>query len=740
MSENAAASACLYVLPAAVGSLVFSALVIVSLVREGRGTAVNRLFAAICFLGALINADVVVVALVDDDELALKIDRLVYLLFIFSIPVYIRFTHVYFGISRRLLEAATLGASAFMLLFTQHAVFIRGHHEYSFGRIAQAGPLYCLFITFAGAAVVYCMALMVSHLVAATDNRRKNRLKYLIVGFGMGAALIALNALPVMGIPVYPPGNFSFIPAVVLAFGVLKYDLLDLRAAAGKWFFYLFFTGSLAIVYLLILYILNLAAMSLGTQNPLVISLFLALPVVLIFEPLKKAIRALVERFYFRGRYNYRHVLKDVSHTLTSLLKLEDVGRYLVDSVCDALNLSSVFLVVFDDENGDVAMTKYRGARAAEDVDRFKEVAAPAVRLFEEEGRFVSAADIERSAIPANMKENIGAFVKRFDFVFVFPLYFKNRLSALLMLGDKTSGDLFTPEDLELLTTISNQAAVAIANAASYERLANVNRDLEKRVEERTAGLVKAMEEREHTRQQLIRSESLAAIGQLVAGTAHELNNPLAGALSLVESSMETLSENQRDDKYLDEVMEDLAFSVKELKRAGGIIKSLLSLSRQTHETDEPVDINAVLEDALRILRIRYKNRDIAITKELAPDPPVLRGNTAQLGQAFINIINNAIQALPDSGGSITLTSRFVEEKNSLLVHCRDDGCGIHSDCLQEIFHPFYTTKQAGEGTGLGLYISHEIIRKHEGTIHIESEWERGTTVIVELPLERSKQ
>jgi len=325
--------------------------------------------------------------------------------------------------------------------------------------------------------------------------------------------------------------------------------------------------------------------------------------------------------------------------------------------------------------------------------------------------------------------------MKSAGIVLVFIIPFERLLRGVLMLGEKRSGDLFTSEDMQLLLTMVNQAAMALGNAHSYERLEVINRELEKRVRERTVDLERMIEEKERTTEQLIKSESLAAVGQLVAGTAHELNNPLASALSLTESSMETLADSGDREESRREVMDDLAFAAKELRRAEKIIKSLLSLSRRNDDSSELVDINDVIEDALRVLHGRYKKRDISITRDYCSVNAVVEGNFAQLGQALINIINNALQALPERGGTVSLTSRVSERDKVLWVECRDNGHGIAEQNLRDVFKPFYTTRKPGEGTGLGLYIAHEIIRRYRGFINIESEEGKGAVVTVQIPL-----
>ncbi len=245
----------------------------------------------------------------------------------------------------------------------------------------------------------------------------------------------------------------------------------------------------------------------------------------------------------------------------------------------------------------------------------------------------------------------------------------------------------------------------------------------------------RAMEEKDRTQGQLIQSESLAAIGQLSAGIAHELNNPLAGTSSLVQMSIETIRE-QKELRDIDgELLENLEFSLKELQKAGNIVRSVLDLSRQTQTYVEDVNMNRVLEDALRVLYNMYKHMGVVVEENYDSDLPLIKGNFANLGQVFINIIKNAVQALPEGKGTITLSTRYDHGKDRIVVECRDNGRGIPPEIQKDIFKPFFTTKEVGKGTGLGLYVSHEIIRKHKGSISVTSEPGKGTAFTVELPV-----
>jgi two-component system NtrC family sensor kinase len=147
--------------------------------------------------------------------------------------------------------------------------------------------------------------------------------------------------------------------------------------------------------------------------------------------------------------------------------------------------------------------------------------------------------------------------------------------------------------------------------------------------------------------------------------------------------------------------------------------------------------MNRVIDDALRILYGQYKNFPVTIEKDYADDLPAVEGNFANLGQVMINVIQNAIQSMPEQKGAITLRTGYKPEADRVFVECADNGAGIPEAILHDIFKPFFTTKEVGRGTGLGLYISYEIIRRHGGRIDVKSDEGKGTVVFLEIPCRR---
>lgn len=726
-----------YLIPPVAGFFVFITLALISLLR-GSTNHTRWLFALICFFGALINIDVALVSFLADKTLALTIDRLIYLFFVFSIPVYISFVHRFLGITGRWwLECTAYVLSLLFLAFSQTDYFITGFHSYRFGIMAKAGPAYYAFSLTGACAVIYCLYTLFLGIGRAAENYRRNRIKYVFAGLGLSAFLILLNSLPVSGFTVYPLGNFSFIPGVFLAAGVLKYDLLDIDEVIKKGSIYFLLTGTLTLIYVLIIYLFSILFIGYSDVNSLLLSLVLSLLIVLLFNPMNVRIRRFVDNLLYRGRYDYQKTLREISDVMTSDRRVKEIIDHLTGSLSSALRVQGAAVFFYTREKESLELYSGRrdplGRRKIITIEKCLSVAD----FFEKQREIVSKSAAEKMAFTGDEKERIHDIFRLSKAAVLMPMVSKEQLTGIIAVGEKKNGRLFIQEDIEFLRTVANQSAVALENARSYERMEYINLELEEKVRNRTADLERALEEKERTQKQLIRSESLAAIGQLVAGTAHELNNPIASASSLIETTLETLSEGTEKNEGSEEIIEDLAFSLKELTRAGTIVKSLLGLSRQTQTYVEPVNMNTVLDDALRVLYNQYKYNGIEIERQYDETLPDIEGNFANLGQVFINIIKNALQVAPEGDGKITLTTEHVKQTDRVVIECRDRGRGIPDGVIGDIFKPFFTTKKPGEGTGLGLYIAYEVVKRHDGDIHVRSTVGEGSVFTVELPCRR---
>jgi len=246
--------------------------------------------------------------------------------------------------------------------------------------------------------------------------------------------------------------------------------------------------------------------------------------------------------------------------------------------------------------------------------------------------------------------------------------------------------------------------------------------ELEKTLEE----IKRSHEELKKTQHQLIQSEKMASLGQLSAGIAHELNNPLGGILLYANMLEEEMDGN-------DPRREEIATIVKEATRCREIVKGLLDFARQTRIHPEDTDINSLLKDIARICRreIEVQKKDIKIKIELPSESIICSVDASQLKQALLNIALNGIEAMSEGG---VLTIKGSTTNKAIKIEIEDTGCGIPEENLPRIFDPFFTTKKIGKGTGLGLATAHGIIKMHRGNIRVESKVGKGTKMIVTLP------
>ncbi len=723
------------VLPSIIGFVV---LVVISGFALGQGfrKPVNFLFAAVTFLAALINADVALISLVESRTLAQAIDRVAHMFFIFIPPVYIHFVHYYLKIEeRRWLEYLSYLLVLFILVLVPTPSFIAGLNYYDFGTVAKAGPLYHLFSLLVIVTLTYCLICLYRRMGLTESNLEKNRLKYLLVGMGGTGLFLSLNILPISGYHVYPMSNFSFVPALLLAYGFLKYDLFDLGLVLREGASYFLLTAIMTVIYVAIIAGFNFVFWGYSLPHGVALSFILAMLMVWLFNPLRNRLQTAIDGIFYKGKYDYKKLLKEISGQMASLQEAAQIRNLFLRLVFDALKVFHIEVLLAENDG---SFTRYRyddqGEKPAVSADlRDDDPSAPLLAGFK---GALTKQQVNLFFPQERDREALAGLFLRLDSYLLVPLASRLKLAGVISLGQKKSGELFVKEDLEMLSTLASSLLISLDNARSYLALESLNRELERKVEERTGQLRQALEEKERTQGRLIKSESLAAIGQLVAGVAHELNNPLSSAKSLLQTSVDEIETWRVGREKKAEIIDDLNFSLKDLTRAADIVKSLLSVSRMQETYVEKVNMNKVIEDALRILYNKYKYLPLEIEKNYAGDLPEISGNFAGLSQIMINIIKNAIQSLPEGRGRIVLvTSR---KGNNVLVEVADSGRGMTSKEMRNIFKPFFTTKEVGEGVGLGLYISHGIAERHGGHIYAASEEGRGSSFKVELPIDGS--
>ena len=290
----------------------------------------------------------------------------------------------------------------------------------------------------------------------------------------------------------------------------------------------------------------------------------------------------------------------------------------------------------------------------------------------------------------------------------IFPLKIMNQINGTIFLGKKTDGAPFTEQELNLLSILINQATFAIEHASLYEQ--------------QTERLKK-----------MYRTDRLATLGELAAGAAHEIRNPLTA----IRSTIQYLSKDFSADPVKSEMVTEL---ISEVERINKIVQGLLSFARPSDLNTSDINIEQLINQTLLLVTNTLRKQNVEVEFEYFTDNTTIQGDAEQLKQVFLNIILNAVEAMGKNPPERSRTLIISIEKGTpinthsryLIISFEDSGKGIEQKNIENVFNPFFTTKE--EGTGLGLAICYGIINRHEGEIEVKSVPDKGTCMNIKLP------
>jgi PAS domain S-box-containing protein len=258
-----------------------------------------------------------------------------------------------------------------------------------------------------------------------------------------------------------------------------------------------------------------------------------------------------------------------------------------------------------------------------------------------------------------------------------------------------------------------------------------IGRDISEELEERVARRAKELKE-DYAR--LVQEDKMISLGKLMSSVVHEINNPLSGIISLSKLVLRNLEEEATDEKSLETMRHHLELVVSETARTSKIVSNLLSFSRQVKVEVQDIDVNEVIRRVFSIVGHKAKLQNVEVRFELDDGLSKVKGNFGQLEQSIMNIVFNAIEAMPDGGDLAISTRRNDADKHEVLVEIQDTGHGISQKNLPYIFEPFFSTKGEAKGVGMGLSVVYGIIRDHQGEITVKSEEGKGACFTIRLP------
>jgi two-component system NtrC family sensor kinase len=528
--------------------------------------------------------------------------------------------------------------------------------------------------------------------------------------------------------PYYVTLLWTFVFPVAVCYGIIRREFFEIRNVARSSAAY--GGASIAITGVFALLITSADALvsrlNISFRWFQVTFLFFA---ILAFNPLRNRLQALVDRFFDRDRETYRVAVREISEAMVSMLSLSEIADRILVALTDTMGVERAVVMMVDDEGRTLRTMASRGEWEEETLSLEIPADHPIWKHLWMRREDLSRGDFDDEPDPETRDLCRDVF-DTLEVELLVPILYGVDLLGVIAVGRKISGDGLVADDRMLLRTLANQSSIAIENAKAFDEIAKLNETLEARVEERTAEL-------RDTQAQLVQAEKMKSLGQLVAGVAHELNNPIGfvhANLQLLDEYIVKLVEGQRSESDTERTREAitklLMRSREGTERVKKIVQDLRTFSRMDQAELQDADLHEEIDRTLALMEPRFKNA-IRVERHYG-DLPRVRCYPGQLNQVFLNVLMNACDALEKDG---TITIRTEPMAGGVRLVFQDDGPGIPEEVRGRIFDPFFTTKPVGVGTGLGLSLSHGIIERHGGRIAVEPAPEGGTVFTIELPL-----
>jgi signal transduction histidine kinase/CheY-like chemotaxis protein len=416
--------------------------------------------------------------------------------------------------------------------------------------------------------------------------------------------------------------------------------------------------------------------------------------------------------------------LEDLIYKLSSLSELTELSSRISEADHMLQVVLQRTMAAVDATMGSVMLTQPDGKelRVAATQGHPGEIIGQVVALGEgiagqvaKTGETIFVTDIEtdeRYQRKSDPKYGTGSFI-------CMPLRVNGRTIGVINLARKANLAAFEEADLKFLRALFNHISFALEHTRLLREAKLVTERLESSVQDKVAALDMAQ-------RQILQAEKLSALGDMAAGIVHELNSPLTGIIGYAEILHQS-EHNPKRERHLQRILE-------EAQRASRIVSNLLSFARRCKPERSQHDLNAIVRDVLALRAHDLRLADVTVDFKPGPRLPQVLIDQNQIQQVLLNLLNNAQQAISQRLGGGRITIKTWAEKGKVFCSLQDNGVGIPPEHASWVFDPFYTTREHGQGTGLGLSVSYGIIREHHGQICFESEPGQGTTFFFELP------
>ncbi len=552
-------------------------------------------------------------------------------------------------------------------------------------------------------------SLLLRRMRATASNIERVRLRYLAVGAGIAIGTVALDYLPRFGIPFPPLGAIiSSLYLFLLAQTLLRLRLLDLHEILGK-------TAALSLLALLFGAVYALLVAWVGERPGLFFfnSLVASIVIVILFEPLRAKVDEWVVATLFRERFAMIRTLTALKARIGTVIEVRELARLVLDTFHETRRVTHASLYLLSEDRPGFWLLDSRGPSPAPFLDAA--MARPLIsaamggqkavllenlerRLAELRGA-LERPEGRRGRDESKRLSDLMAALKQMNAGICVPIMGGDRIIGFLNLWDERVPEAYASDEIALILEISERVATVVENSKLYER----------------------MKERDR----------LAALGEMAAGLAHEIRNPL-GAIKGAAQFLAPENQPQENAEFLGVIVE-------EVDRLNTVVSQFLDYSRPLKQNFAPTDLADVVNRTAKLLANDIPE-GIELKLEISERLPRVQADAEQLKQVLINLLQNAVQAMPH-GGAIAVAARCPDESapwrftatpDVVELRVRDTGHGVAEEARQHIFVPFYTTKE--KGTGLGLAICQRIVKNHGGSISVTSKVGEGAEFVIRLP------
>jgi len=696
--------------------------------KNNKKLRINRIFALTILVLGLFNIDVYGFYVAPTPFFLMIWVRIFRVGLILISPLFLHFTLVLIDNQSKIKEKILYLAygSAVLFCFLNwfggfRDEFIKVGWKYS----AKSSVLYLLLEIHLAVFAFYALFELIRKYRKTTSVRLKNQLRYVFLAGAAAFFIGSTNIFLSLGIKFYPFGSFGYIAfAGFITYAIVKHQLMDISVIIRKGIIYTTLTAAVTGIYVLVVGFFNsILGFTEFAHGSVVTNAFAAIIIATTFLPLRNKIQFVVDKIFFRDKYDYHKTLEDLSKKLTSLFDLDRILSLVVNTVTENMHIATGSVMLWDDVDQKFKIRSAHGldrklitdTEFAEDDCFIEWLDKGKLPLFREE----LEAQHSGQTKPSDKEKPDGVYqslekLKQLDVSLSVPIILKDRLLGVFNLSDKKSEEMFSPEDIGLLITITNQAAVAIENARLYIEM----RDIEK---------------------SLHQADKMVSLGTLASSVAHEVGNPLV----TLKTYLQMFEQKRHDEAFIVRFQEKMN---SEMDRLQEILDQLRSYSRVSRGKIEEADITKVIDDVLELVNYQISKANVVAIRSYGKNLPNIELNVSHLKQVFMNLILNASQAMPE-GGEIRISVEYHESGKvtavlsgeHMQIAFQDTGCGIPPELVKsnKLFKPFLTTKE--KGTGLGLSVTKKLIEEHNGEIKVTSEVGVGTTFTIKLPLKQEE-